>query len=328
VSFRRYFAVRLAWALIGLWVAATLVFGLFYVAVEDPARETCGGAQATPACLELVRNQLHLDAPLPEQYARFVWRLIVDQTPAPASDGRREEGRRSPDAGELALHALPATLSVVIPTLLLAAGVAGISGIALSRVPRRRILELPIYISLGVPPILLGFWLSYYVGFRWGVTPITNYCDFFSPAKDSGCGGAIDWATHLILPVITLSLYFAAVYTRVVRAFARDVRSEDQPEERRKRRRRSTLLFTRAVARDLGPAIGLAVFVEVIFQIPGLGRMTFAGVAAQAGDLVQAAVLCATFVAIAVHFAVDVVVAALDPGLRWERSVARSPKPA
>jgi ABC-type dipeptide/oligopeptide/nickel transport system permease component len=128
--------------------------------------------------------------------------------------------------------------------------------------------------------------------------------------------------------VITLSLYFAATYTRVVRAFARDVRSEDQAEERRKRRRRSTLLFTRGVARDLGFAIGLAVFVEVIFQIPGLGRLALTGAAAQAGDLVQAAVLCATFVAIAVHFIADIVVGALDPGLRWERTVARRPKPA
>jgi peptide/nickel transport system permease protein len=182
----------------------------------------------------------------------------------------------------------------VVPALLLASGVAGLSGIALSRVRRRRILELPIYVAFGLSPIVLGFWLSYYVGLRWAVTPIANYCDFFSPAKDSGCGGAIDWATHLVLPVITLSLYFAAIYTRVVRAFARDVRSEDQPEERRKRRRRSTLLFTRGVARDLGFAMGLAVVVEVIFQIPGLGRLAFTGAAAQAGNLVQAAVLCAS----------------------------------
>jgi ABC-type dipeptide/oligopeptide/nickel transport system permease component len=211
VSFRRYLAVRLAWALIGLWVAATLVFGLFYVAVEDPARETCGGAQATPACLELVRNQLQ----------RFL---------------QSREG---------------------------------------FRLWRRN--------RLGHPP---------------------------DPPRDYA-GALLRGRLHARRE-----------------AFARDVRSEDQAEERRKRRRRSTLLFTRAVARDLRPAIRLAVFVEVIFQIPGLGRMTLAGVAAQAGDLVQAAVLCATFVAIAVHFAVDVVVAALDPGLRWERSVARSPKPA
>jgi len=327
VSFRRFFLVRLAWALIGVWIAVTLVFGLFYVAVEDPAREACGGAQASPACLELVREQLHLDAPLPEQYAHFVWRLIVDQTPAPAGIGLGEEGR-GPDAGELALHAVPATLSVVIPALLLAAGVAGLAGIALSRVRWRRMFDFPIYVAFGLSPIVLGFWLSYYLGARWHGLPIANYCDVFSPAKDSGCGGAIDWATHLILPVITLSLYFAAIYTRVVRALARDVRSEEQPEEQRKRRRRSTLLFTRGVARDLGFAIGLAVFVEAVFQIPGLGQLILYGVAAQANDLVQAAVLCATFVAIAVHFVADVVLGALDPDLRWEKPVARRPRPA
>jgi peptide/nickel transport system permease protein len=327
VSFRRYFVVRLAWTLIALWIAVTLVFVLFYVAVEDPARDTCGGAQSSPACLDRVRQDLHLDASLPEQYGRFVWRLVVDRTPSPSPSARGEEGSRF-DAGELALHAVPATLSVVIPALLLAAGVAGFAGIALSRVRWRRLFDVPIYVAFGLSSVVLGFWLSYYLGLRLAVTPIANYCDVFSPAKDSGCGGVIDWAYHLILPVITLSLYFAAIYTRVVRAFAREVRSEDRPEEQRKLRRRSTLLFTRGVARDLGFAIGLAVFVEAVFQIPGLGRLALTGTFAGAGDLVQAAVLCATVVAIAVHFAADVVVGALDPGLRWEKAVARRPKPA
>ena len=327
MSFRRYVVVRLAWALIGLWIAVTLVFGLFNVAVEDPARAQCGGERSSPQCLEIVRKDLYLDAPLPEQYVRFIWRLIVDQTPAPAGIGRGEEGR-GPDAGEVALHGLPATLSLVIPALLLASGVAAFAGTALSRVHWRRLFDFPIYVAFGLSPIVLGFWLSYYLGARWAVTPIAGYCDVFRPAKDSGCGGVIDWATHLILPVIALSLYFAAVYTRIVRAFARDVRSEDRPEERRKRRRKSTLLFTRGVARDLGFAIGLAAFVEVIFQIPGLGLLAVYGVAAQSNDLVQAVVLCATFAAIAVHFVADVVVGALDPRLRWERPVARRPKPA
>ena len=86
------------------------------------------------------------------------------------------------------------------------------------------------------------------------------------------------------------------------------------------------LVLGRGVGRDFGFAIGLAVLVESIFQIPGLGRLTLTGVYAQADDLVEAAVLCAVFVAIAVHFVVDVVVGALDPGLRWEKRLRARPK--
>jgi peptide/nickel transport system permease protein len=187
-------------------------------------------------------------------------------------------------------------------------------------------MDLPIYVAVGLTPIFVGLMLSY-VAFRWDhLTFVYGYCDFFNPPGEGRCGGAVDWATHLVLPVITLSLYFAAVYTRVVRALVVRARSEKDPEEQRKRRRRSGLLFARSVGRDFGFAIGVGMFVEAVFGIPGLGYSTLISVSAQSLLETQAYVLYATFLAISVQFAVDVVVAVLDPGLRWERPVAREPK--
>lgn len=332
MSFWRYFLVRLGWALLGLWLIATLVFLVFYVWADHPARQACGGAQASPACVALVTDQLDLDASVPEQYARFLWRLITDQSPGPAPFGAGEVGARL-QAGELAREAVPATLSLVVPALLLAAGVGLLAGTALSRIRWRRIFDFPIYVAVGLSPVFLGLVLSIYPGYRWDLAPIAGYCDFFNPPpavtpNESPCGGAVDWATHLVLPVITLSLYFAAVYTRVVRALSVQVRAETDPEKRARRRRRSKLLFVRSAGRDFGFAIGVGVLVEAAYSIPGLAGSTFRSAAA--GSLVetQAYVLYATFLAIAVHFIVDVVVGALDPDLRWEKTVARRPKPA
>jgi peptide/nickel transport system permease protein len=327
VSFRRYFLLRLAWALIGIWIAATIVFLAFYVWGADPARQSCGGERASAACLERVRNELHTDARIPEQYVRFLWRLVSDASPGPTPYVEREGGPPL-DSGELAREAAPATLSLVVPALLLAAVVGTLAGTSLARVRWRRIFDLPIYVAFGLFPTFLSLVLLIYVGVEWGVAPIANYCDFFRPPKESGCGGAIEWATHLILPVIALSLYFAAVYTRVVRALAVQVRSEEDPEKQRKRRRRSSLLFGRSVGRDFGFAVGLAMFVEQVFVIPGLGYSTIQSIYADSLVETQACLLYATLLAISVQFVVDVVVGALDPGLRWERPVARRPKPA
>jgi peptide/nickel transport system permease protein len=217
----------------------------------------------------------------------------------------------------------------VVPALLLAAGVGVLAGGALARVRWRRILDLPIYIAVGLMPAFLGLMLLLYVAVEWELAPIGGYCDFFNPPSGlpievETCGGAVDWATHLVLPVITLSLYFAAVYTRVVRALVVRDRSEKDPEKRRKRR--SSSLFARSVGRDFGFAVGVAVLVETVFGIPGLGRSSVTSVQASNLLQMQACVLYATFLAISVHFVVDVVVGALDSGLRWERPVAREPK--
>ena len=188
-------------------------------------------------------------------------------------------------------------------------------------------LRVPVYVAVGLSPVVLGLWLSYYVGLRWGLTPVTGYCDLVSPPADSGCGGARDWLSHLVLPAVTLGLYFAGIYTRVVRAGVADIRRAPGEKERRDRRRRFVLVMARAIGRDFGWVIGVAVFVEVLFGIPGLGRITVLSVSGADLVLLEAAVLYAAFLGIAVHFVVDLIVGALDPDLRAEWPVAGLPKP-
>jgi peptide/nickel transport system permease protein len=302
--------------------------------LAEPARQFCGGSQATPRCIEWARTEFHLDAPLPERYARFLWRLVADQSAGPAPyTGPYPGPIATLDSGQLARQAVPPTLSLVVPALLLAAGVGVLAGGALARVRWRRVFDLPIYVAVGLMPAFLALWLSFFIAFKWELAPLGGYCDFFNPPpgrpeEGPACGGAVDWATHLVLPVITLSLYFAAVYTRVVRALVVRDRLERDPEKRRKRRRGSSFLFARSVGRDFGFAIGVGVFVELVFQIPGLGWSTVTSVQRSSLLETQACVLYATFLAISVHFVVDVAVGALDSGLRWERPVARKPKPA
>ena len=82
-------------------------------------------------------REFHLRASLPEQYARYMWRLVAHQSAG--SPGYRYRDVYGPqerpglaDSGVLAREAIPPTLSVVIPTLLLSLGVAALAGHLLS----------------------------------------------------------------------------------------------------------------------------------------------------------------------------------------------------
>lgn len=323
MSFRDFVVVRLAWAVFGLWLAVTLMFVITRVLVS-PA-DLCEGMQDADAlrCYRTVVEQQGLNDPVHERYLHFVWSLVAHQSPG------RSLWNGGTDSGRVARNALPATASLVSGALVLALVLAAAAGIGWSRVARKwdRLIRLPIYVAMGLSPIVLGLWLSFYVGFKWHLAPIVGYCDFFNPAADAGCGGARDWLSHLVLPAATLTLFFAGIYTRIVRSGIADIRVGRGVKERRDLSRRFVLVLARVVARDFGWAMGLAALVELVFGIPGLGRTAVVSVFNADLVLLEAVVLYAAFFGIAVHFLVDVIVGALNPDLRAEWPVAGMPKP-
>ena len=320
MSYRRFFLIRLAQALFALWLVATLVFVMFFVLLPKPTRNLAGGKQATPATIKRASRRAPSGTRrCTSSTPAYLWRLVAHQTAGnlPALTQISNGAKKIPDTGAIARQAIPPTLSVVILTLIVSLGVGGLAGFALARTRWRWAYGLPIYVAVGLLPVWVGLELSYYLGVRWHVVPLGNYCNFFA-SGGAPCSGPVNWIKHLILPVVTLSLAFAAVYTRMIRAGLE--RAASDPE-----RRRGFLLFlARVAAFDFGALIGLSVFVEATFQIPGLGRLMLVSYQAQDLVLMQSVVLYATFLGIAASFIVDLLVAALDPEIRDEwRFVAR-----
>lgn len=310
MTLRRFFLVRLGWALLGLWLAVTAAFLTFsFAEVDVPGR----GAEERAR----IRDQLYLDEPIHERYGHFLRRLVTDQ-----STGRALSGR---DSGEIALEAIPATASLVVPGLILALLLAWAVALLWVRAgPRKRLLwRFPGYVAIGSLPFWAGLWLSYYLGAEWGWLPIGGYCDFFDPPQDGCAGGAAEWTKHLVLPWIIFGLFFAAIYARVFRVLMRDVRLAEA-ESRPRLARRARLVAARIIGRDVGFAVGAAVLVETAFGIPGLGRLVVLGTDHDL-RIGEAALLYAAFLAIAFHFLADVVVGALDSELRSDWPFARLP---
>ncbi len=297
MSFRRFFLVRLAWALLAVFLATVAVFSTFRLVAAHPPPGVHFDARLLEPYYD--RDRLFI-----VRYGEFIRDFASD-----GSFGRSFSRRR--DTRSVALRAIPVTASVVLPGLALALALAFLFSLAWARggAKASRLWRLPVQLAVAAIPVWVAFELSFYV--EW--LPIQGYCDVFSPGK--GCGGVSEWAKHLVLPWVTFALFFAAVYARILRTVvfgARQAKEGDQAVVIR----RSVLAMTRVVGRDVGFALGAAVFVEVIFGLPGLGGILFHSLAGFDLPVAETILLWATLLAIAVHFLVDVIVCALDPTLR------------
>jgi peptide/nickel transport system permease protein len=317
LSFRRFLLVRLGWAILALWLALTVLFVITRV-ISLRAEDFRSPVNRNELYRAFVR-ELSLDEPVHKRYGIFLWDSLNQDL------GHSILNERSSRA--IVVQALPATLSLVLPALGLAVLVGWAVAIPLSRAsPRRRyVWRIPVGVAIGIPSLLLGLWLSYYVGFKAGWLPITGYCDFFDPPSGSGCGGAVDWTEHLVLPWITLGLFFAAIYTRVLRAWFRDLSAASA---------RIVLGWfggRGAPARWPGSSrviSGLRSVPQSSSRAPsrpGLGRTLVIGLDTLDFRVAEAALLYAAFLAIGIHFVVDLIVGALDKDLRAEWPVAGMP---
>jgi ABC-type dipeptide/oligopeptide/nickel transport system permease component len=319
VSFRRFFLVRLGWALGALAIAVSLAFLMFHVWARYPRCER----QSVSNCGfdELATYYDHGHA-IPVRFERYLRNFF--------SDGSMGEsiitGR---DARSFSLNAIPPTGAVVLFGLTLALVLALLVATPWSRTGdrRRSVWRAPSYLGASLLPSSVALLLSYAFAHKLGWFSTGRYCDFFDPPREAmGCGGAVDWAKGLVLPCFTFALFFAAVYTRILRVLLKDVLTA-KAEDRGRLARRSKLVMARILGRDIGFAIGAAVFVEGAFGIPGLGFDVVQGAEFDA-PIAETALLYASLIAITVHFLVDVIVGALDSDLRAEWPVAGMPKPA
>src|SRR5204863_7359872 len=127
-----------------------------------------------------------------------------------------------------------------------------------------RITMIGVLIGISAHPVWIGLLAAYFVGYQWHLTPITGYCDFFSPA--GGCGGPLQWAYHLVLPRACFALTFAAVYVRMIRAYVTETLHEDYVRTARAKGASEPRVLRRHVIRNaflpivtiLGMDLGLA----------------------------------------------------------------------
>ena len=286
--------------------AATLVFAFLHLLPGDPV-EIMLGESAAPADVTLLRRDLGLDRPLPEQYVTFLGRAArgdLGSSLAFHEPVSSVIAARYPATLELAAVAFVVALVVAVPAGVVAAVRAGT---LVDHVARAASL-----VGLCVPSFWLGPLLILLFAVQLGWLPV------------SGRGGV----SHLLLPAATLAAGMASVLLRLTRASLLDVLSGDYVRTARaKGIPRWRVLFVHALRNALLPvttvaglqAGGLlagAIITETIFAWPGLVRLVVQAIAARDYPLVQGCVLAIGASYLVVNALTDVLSLAIDPRLR------------
>jgi peptide/nickel transport system permease protein len=141
----------------------------------------------------------------------------------------------------------------------------------------------------------------------------------------TGLRRALDIASHLVLPTLTLGLIFLAIYLRIMRASMLEVLTLDFVRTARSKGLDETRVLTRHVLRNAmlpmvtliglqaGTMLGGSVVVESVFSLPGLGRLAYEAVVQRDLNTLLGIVFVSALLVIVVNFLVDLVYARLDP---------------
>jgi peptide/nickel transport system permease protein len=144
-------------------------------------------------------------------------------------------------------------------------------------------------------------------------------------AATDGWAGAIDVLRHLALPAISLGLFYAATYTRVMRASVLEVARLDFVRAARARGLRSTQVLWRHTVRNallpvvtllglqLGTVLGGAISVEAVFGWPGIGSLLLDSVMSRDYPVVLGIMVLSSVFTLLINTLVDLAYLKLDP---------------
>lgn len=311
-----YVLRRLALAVPVLVGLSAIVFAMMAMIPGDPATAILG-AYATPENVERLNRQLGLDQPLVAQY--FTWAGNLLQ-----GDMGRSFALNRPVADEV-FERFGATLVLAGAALVLASALGLMVGIV-SAVRQfgwtDKALTLLVLVGISTPSFWLGLLLImlFAVQLRW--LPASGMFAIY------GGGDLPDLLAHLAMPAFTLAVVAAGVIARLTRAAMLEVLRQDYIRTARAKgvseRRVIHVHAFKAALVSVIPLIGVqagfvlggAVYVETVFQWPGVGRMLVDAIARRDLLLVQGGVLVVAAFYVLFNLLADVAQTLVDPRLR------------
>jgi peptide/nickel transport system permease protein len=183
-----------------------------------------------------------------------------------------------------------------------------------------------VIVGLSIHPVLLGLVLSYVFGHRLNLLPARGYCSVDN--LSTGCDGLARWAEHLVLPWITFGVVNAALFTMMIRALVVEELNEEYVRTalakgagkarvlRAHLLRNVTLPLVTMVGVQAATSLGGVVFIESVFDLPGLGGMLRRGALQRDLPLTAGSVLFLALAIMALNLLVDLLYGWLDPRIR------------
>jgi peptide/nickel transport system permease protein len=314
---------RLIGLVVVLFAITVLTFLIFFATPGvDPSRQLAG-RNPDPATIAAVKHQFGLDRPLPVRYALMMKRLFISRDLV-------SYGNQALKVVPAITSAAPVDFSLVIGAAVLwviGSVVMGVLAVTFKGSIIDPLLMILALIGISMPV----FWLGEVVNlitqdrlhdtflFSWvpplGYTPLTQ-----DPWQ---------WFLHLIFPWITLSVLYIGFYARVLRANLLEVQNEDYVRTARAKGlsprrvllkhvlRNSLITFVSLFGLDFAVLVsGGALLTEVVFGLPGVGRLTYNSLVALDLPVIMATVIYGAFFITIMSALVDIVYARLDPRIR------------
>ena len=310
---------RITFGVLVLWIVATAVFVMYFVAPNNVAR-SLAGRNASAETVALIQKRLELDLPLTAQYGHYLLRLAH-------GDLGESFLNWEPVINTIKLD-LPVTASLAIGGavlwMLMGVGAGVISATRPRSIVDRAVTSVAL-LFYSIPNFLLGEIFLFFLFFRLSMARLWHFPPSgYVPLSEDPW----QWAMHLFLPWMSIALVSAATYARLTRGALLDVLGEDYVRTARAKgitERRVTWRHgmrsavgpvTTQFGIDFGSLLGGAVVTEKVFGLHGLGAEAVDSVMRQDLHVIMGITLVGTAAVVVANIVVDMLYAVIDPRVR------------
>ncbi|MBD1552626.1 ABC transporter permease [Pseudomonas typographi] len=319
-----YVLSRLLRAVAMILGVVVLCFVLVRLAPGDPAQLMAGDAGIDdPAYIAQLRQSMGLDRPLPEQLLAYVTGIA-----------RLDLGYSYPNRASvwsLISERLPATLLLMGSALLLAATVGVLLGVVAARSRQRRrwldgLIAQGALLLYAIPP----FWLAMVLVLVFSVQ--LNWLPAFGMQEVGGQlhGWALwcDSLAHLLLPCLSLSFLYLAMYVHLARSAMLEVMAQDHVRTAYAKGlgywrillahqlRNALLPVVTMVGLQFGQLASSTLLIEVVYAWPGIGRLLYDALSQRDYALLLGVFLVIGTVVVVMNVLVDLLCRLLDPRIQ------------
>ena len=293
-----------------------IVFLIISLIPGDPATAILG-SYATPENVAKINKDLGLDKSLPERY--LIWLGNIVQ-----GDFGRSFSLNRPVIDEV-MERFNATLILSGTAFVLCSffGIlVGTISAARQYTLTDKFITFIVLIGISIPSFFLGMMMILTFAVRLKLFPVSGMYAIW------GGGDLPDLISHLVMPSIALAIVATGVVARISRNAVLEILRQDYVRTARAKgvKERSILIshVLRVAIVTILPVLGLqagfvlsgSVYIEIVFQWPGVGRMLVDAILKRDIILVQGGVVFVSICYVFFNIAVDVLQRVLDPRIR------------
>lgn len=322
---------RVLFLLVVIWSASTIVFIIPRLSKTNAIRERFAELSRTggfsPDDLEKIiasyTKQFGLDAPLWQQYQDYLGNIL-------RMDFGYSLNRYPMTVTQVISTAIPSTLGLLLVTTVLSFLIGNFLG-ALSAWPKApnwvRAMATPFVLLTGVPPIIMGVLLLFFVGFKLQLLPLGG-AHTIGIVPDGSFSSYLDLLLHLILPSLALILGSVGGWVLSMRGMGITIQGEDYVNFAEHKGLTGKVIFrdyylrntllpqATALALALGTVVTSAIVVEGLFGLPGIGQALNNAIRSNDFPVIYGIVLFITAAVATLMVAMEFVYPLLDPRIR------------